>query len=106
MRFSSARKYKLPILSTIKERNINEPIKMGEIASRYGISDRLVRDVIHELRLEGNPVCGDSKGYFWPKYKNEWDRTAQRLGSYVKRLQEVIDGGNSFYQEDKQESMF
>ena len=106
MRFSSARKYKLPILSTIKERNINEPIKMGEIASRYGISDRLVRDVIHELRLEGNPVCGDSKGYFWPKYKNEWDRTAQRLGSYVKWLQEVIDGGNSFYQEDKQESMF
>ena len=106
MRFSSARKYKLPILSTIKERNINEPIKMGEIASRYGISDRLVRDVIHELRLEGNPVCGDSKGYFWRKYRNEWDRTAQRLGSYVKRLQEVIDGGNSFYQEDKQESMF
>ena len=96
----------MPILSTIKERNINEPIKMGEIASRYGISDRLVRDVIHELRLEGNPVCVDSIGYFWPKYNNEWDRTAQRLGSYVKRLQEVIDGGNSFYQEDKQESMF
>tara|TARA_Y100001963_G_C6781993_1_gene450463 strand:+ start:537 stop:857 length:321 start_codon:yes stop_codon:yes gene_type:complete len=106
MRFKMSEKYKLPIIQLIQEHTINNPIKMKQIASRYSINDRVVRDVIHELRLEGNPICGDGSGYFWPKYKSEWDRTAQRLGSFVKNLKEAIDGGDSFYNKDGQEALF
>ena len=80
---------------------------MSALAKRYGVNSRIIRDAISELRsIDCKPICGDNKGYYWPKYRQEWERTAARLGSYVKKIREAIDGGNSYYEEKNQGSLF
>ena len=107
MRFDKLKRYKPLILSDIKNATSDTPIKMTELARRYGINSRVIRDAISELRsVDCMPICGDNKGYYWPRYKQEWERTAARLGSYVKKIREAIDGGNSFYKEESQETLF
>ena len=107
MRFDKLKRYKPLILNDIKKTDSENPVKMTQLASRYGINSRVIRDAINELRsVDGQPICGDNKGYYWPKYKKEWERTAARLGSYVKRIQEAINGGNSYYKQDNQSSLF
>jgi hypothetical protein len=107
MRFDKLKRYKPLILNDIKKADSENPVKMTALANRYGINSRIIRDAINELRsIDGQPICGDNKGYYWPKYKQEWERTAARLGSYVKRIKEAIDGGNSYYKQDDQESLF
>ena len=107
MRFDKLKQYKPSILIDISRARIESPIKMGDLAKRYGISDRVVRDALNELRtIDHKPICGDNKGYYWPRYKTEWDSTAERLGSYVQKIQSAIDGGNAFYKEEDQETLF
>ena len=107
MRFDKLKRYKPLILNDLKRTDSENPVKMTKLAIRYGINSRVVRDAINELRsVDGQPICGDNKGYYWPKYKQEWERTAARLGSYVKRIQEAINGGNSYYKQDDQGNLF
>ena len=107
MRFDKLKRYKPLIHNDIKNASIDKPQTMKILAERYGIPRRVVRDAVNELRSkDGQPICGDNNGYYWPKYRQEWERTAARLGSYVKRIKEAIDGGNSFYESEDQETLF
>ena len=107
MRFDKLKRYKPLILNDIKRSDSENPVKMTRLANRYRINTRVVRDAINELRsIDHQPICGDNKGYYWPKYKTEWERTAARLGSYVKRIKEAIDGGNAYYEDQGQERLF
>tara|TARA_R100000781_G_C3970377_1_gene89929 strand:- start:135 stop:458 length:324 start_codon:yes stop_codon:yes gene_type:complete len=107
MRYDKLKRYKPLILTDIKRSTSDSPIKMSDLARRYAINSRVVRDAINELRsVDHMPICGDNKGYYWPRYKQEWDRTVARLGSMVKRLKEAIDGGNSYYNNTDQKRLF
>ena len=107
MRFDKLKRYKPLIHKDIRDASLDKPQTMKMLANRYNIPKRVVRDAVNELRSkDGQPICGDNNGYYWPRYKQEWERTASRLGSYVKRIREAIDGGNSFYTDEKQGKLF
>lgn len=95
------------IHADIKKLGPDNPIPMKSLAKRYAISSRVVRDAINELRtVDHQPICGDNNGYYWPRYKQDWERTTARLGSMVKKLKDAIDGGNSYYENTDQKSLF
>ena len=91
MRFDKLSRYKPLILRDVKNATSDDPLKMDRLAKRYSINSRVVRDAINELRsVDCQPICGDNKGYYWPRYKTEWERTTLRLKSMAKK---ILDAG-------------
>jgi hypothetical protein len=59
---------------------------------------RKVRDIIHDLRQEGTPICSRAgKGYFWPASLEEVEATHQYLDTIAKdqlyTAKQIKDGG-------------
>jgi hypothetical protein len=97
------------VLHVVQSRNSTKPIKMKNLAQRCDCSTRHIREAVHTLRVEDNlPVCGDNTGYYWPRFKTEWEITSRRLKSAAKKIMDAAEGGDKYFinAETNQESMF
>ena len=54
-------------------------IKTDELASIYEMEPRTVQSMIHRLRLDGHPICGDQNGYFYASGPDDIKYTAKWL---------------------------
>ena len=97
------------VLHVVRSRNSTTPIKMKKLAERCGCSTRHIREAVHSLRADDNmPICGDNIGYYWPRFKTEWEITTRRLKSQAKKIMDAALGGDQHFinSETNQESMF
>ena len=97
------------VLHVIQSRNSSNPIKLKNVAELCDCSTRHIREAVHTLRVEDNkPICGDNLGYYWPRFKTEWEITSRRLKSQAKKIMDAALGGDQHFvnSETKQESMF
>lgn len=66
----------------IKEylRHGEENATSNEVLSRMnGTDTRTTREMVKRARLEGEPICASSKGYFLPGCEDDLKRTISRL---------------------------
>lgn len=67
------------ILSTISRGTKEAPIRRQDLAiyapDNAKDKDRAVRDIIHELREKGTPICAnyDTGGYYLARNRDEWE---------------------------------
>ena len=62
-------------------------IKAAELAFVFRLEAKTVQAVIHRLRLEGVPICGDRGGYYYASCDSDIRRTAQWLMTVGSRIQ-------------------
>jgi hypothetical protein len=53
---------------------------------------RKIRLMVHNLRLQNNPICSDNDGYYYASNKEEVSVVVQRLLHFVIETQEAIKG--------------
>ncbi len=53
--------------------------KGENLASSFGVKPKQIQRVIHNLRYEGVPICGDHDGYFFASCAGDIEHTARFL---------------------------
>jgi len=73
------------VLALLRERvGVDQAISAADLAAKatayYGdaIGEREVRQIVHDLRLEGQPICSSGDGFFWPASLQDVLDTAER----------------------------
>lgn len=51
-----------------------------------------IRQMVHRLRLDGEPICSSDCGYYYASSISDLDRTLANLGSRIKSIREAFDG--------------
>jgi hypothetical protein len=71
------------LLSTIRERvGSDSPISVNVLAGKTSaisgklVSGREVRQIVHNLRISGQPICSGPAGFYWPDSLQDIIRTA------------------------------
>lgn len=89
----------LAVVAKIRTRTINNPILSREIEQTFGISDKQVRDIVHDARRAGHAIGSGNGGYFECKTYKEWEQTRHHLYSramselsLIKRIDDVFAG--------------
>ena len=54
-------------------------IKTDELAEIYKLEPRTLQSMVHRLRLDGYPICGDRDGYFYASGPDDIKYTAKWL---------------------------
>ena len=54
-------------------------IKTDELADIYKLEPKTLQNMIHRLRLDGHPICGDQNGYFYASGPDDIKHTAKWL---------------------------
>ena len=54
-------------------------IKTDELSDIYKLEPKTVQSMIHRLRLDGHPICGDQNGYFYAGGPDDIRHTAKWL---------------------------
>ena len=67
------------ILASIKLRTKKNPIYSGELESQYNLTGFEVRNIIRELRRDGEPIANSKQGYYYARNINEIQETLQDL---------------------------
>ncbi len=73
---------KIRALSIIAAHGSAAPVRIKEIRSRTGLSERSVIGVVRAARKAGKPVCsrkGKNPGYWWASTPDEIAATAEEL---------------------------
>jgi glycyl-tRNA synthetase beta subunit len=68
----------------------NKAIKAKEL-KHFG-TPRKIRLMVHNLRLQNNPICSDNDGYYYASNEKEVSSVVQRLLHFVIETQEAIKG--------------
>jgi biotin operon repressor len=76
---SEAKKVQDLILTGIKARKKNNPVKSKKIEDSLKIKGPTVRTVIKNLRRKGHPIVSTSKGYWYDGNWSEMDKTIESL---------------------------
>lgn len=61
-------------------------ISNRELAYRAGINERGVRKLVHEARIEGEPICSSDSGYWLAENIAEVDLSLRRIYSQIKQM--------------------
>lgn len=64
-------------------------ISNRELAYRAGINERGVRKLVHEARIEGEPICSSDSGYWLAENIAEVDLSLRRIYSQIKQMSET-----------------
>ena len=59
------------------------PLTAKNLAYRLKTTERGVRDIVSELRINGYPVCSDSKGYWAAASPKDMVDTVRRIKSHA-----------------------
>ena len=78
----------------------SEAVKNRELRSLFSLTDKQVRNVVSQLRQEGEPICSSSYGYWYSTDPNDIEKTLHRLEAQVgnmnisiKGLKQALQGG-------------
>lgn len=80
---------KTEILAKIKLHTKENPIYSVQIEKYFDISGIQLREIIHELRLEGYPIGSGNDGYFYARDKSELIDTINNLLGREIKIREV-----------------
>tara|TARA_R110000744_G_scaffold63081_2_gene129897 strand:- start:869 stop:1219 length:351 start_codon:yes stop_codon:yes gene_type:complete len=68
-----------------------DAIYSAEIENTLNLVGPQVRTIVHAMRVQGHPVCSNTKGYFWGT-REEVKETVRSLEQRLRSLAEVIRG--------------
>lgn len=54
-------------------------VKAVDLQVRFGVTPRQIRDIVSSLRLDGEPICSDNSGYYYPATASEIQKTQALL---------------------------
>ena len=67
-------------------------VKGRELCTLFNLTDKQVRNVVSELRQEGEPVCSSSYGYWYSRDPEDIEKTLHRLEAQVTNMNISIKG--------------
>ncbi len=67
-------------------------VKNRELRLLFSLTDRQVRNVVSQLRQEGEPVCSSSYGYWYSTDPVAIEKTLHRLEAQVENMNISITG--------------
>lgn len=67
-------------------------VKGRELRSLFNLTDKQVRNVVSQLRQDGEPVCSSSYGYWYSEAPEDIERTLHRLEAQVGNMNISIKG--------------
>lgn len=89
------------IADYLKEWHIteNKAIKARELCILFNLTDKQLRNVVSELRQEGEAVCSSSYGYWYSRNPEDIEKTLRRLEGQVLNMNIAISGLKIILQE-------
>ena len=100
-----ARRMKPHILYDLSKVKKDQPMKSIIIQRKYNLKGAEVRQIIHQLRLNGVPICSGPDGYYYPKDRIEAKHTINHLKSRAKSLFNVIIAMEEHFDKEDQQSL-
>ena len=76
-------------LRAVKGRGITDPAKSPEFERAFGITGETVRQIVHELRMQGHPIGSGRQGYFYARNKAEIAETISHIEGRRNSLEAV-----------------
>ncbi len=70
----------------------NKAVKSRELRSLFNLTDKQVRNVVSQLRQDGEPVCSSSYGYWYSTDPDDIEKTLHRLEAQVENMNISITG--------------
>lgn len=70
----------------------NKAIKGRELCELFNLHSKQVRNIVSDLRQDGEPICSSNCGYWYSKEPDDLDRTIKRLSEQVKNMSRAIEG--------------
>lgn len=82
------------MLEYLKDHHSTEStaVKNRDLRLLFNLTDRQVRNVVSQLRQEGEPVCSSSCGYWYGTDPDDIARTIHRLEAQVENMNISITG--------------
>lgn len=82
--------------SWLKEHHYGQEnsITFKEMGGIWG-DHRVIRHMVHYLRISGVPICSGNSGYYYAKNKDEVEGVMKYLMSFISNYQEAFDGLNT-----------
>ena len=82
------------LLEYLKDHHKSEAdsIRNREIRILFGLTDKQVRNIVSQLRQEGEPVCSSSYGYWYSTDPEDILKTLHRLEAQVVNMNISIKG--------------
>lgn len=70
----------------------SKAVKNRDLRSLFNLTDKQVRNVVSQLRQEGEPVCSSSYGYWYSTDPDDIEKTIHRLWAQVENMHVSIKG--------------
>ncbi len=70
----------------------SKAVKNRDLRSLFNLTDKQVRNVVSQLRQEGEPVCSSSYGYWYSMDPDDIEKTLHRLEAQVENMNISITG--------------
>ena len=82
------------MLNCLKRRHFGRAnaVKSPVLEARFGISGRVLREAVNELRCNGHPVCSDENGYYYASSEAELLATIRQLNSRISKIAKAKNG--------------
>ena len=82
------------VLEYLKDYHNTESVavKNRDLRLLFNLNDRQVRNVMSQLRQDGEPICSSSYGYWYSTDPDDIERTIHRLGAQVENMNISITG--------------
>lgn len=82
------------IVEYLQEHHTDEAnaIKSRNLCVLFNLTDKQVRNVVSNIRREGEPVCSSSYGYWYSKDREDIEKTIHRLAAQVHNMNISIRG--------------
>ena len=64
-------------------------IKSGDLARLFELESKQIQELVHTLRHNGYPICGDRDGYFYASCNKDIEETARWLMFMGWKIQET-----------------
>ncbi|MCL4473529.1 MAG: hypothetical protein M1455_06270 [Actinobacteria bacterium] len=76
----------------ISHKGQKHAIKAPALAADLGISDREVREIIHDLRVTGEPICSGAHGFYWPVSREDAGPCIAWIASRFQQMRASYEG--------------
>lgn len=70
----------------------HKAIKAKVITALTGINAREIRLLVHEMRINGYPVCSGNDGYFYASTSDELEKTIRRMRRQIIGTKMALSG--------------
>lgn len=67
-------------------------IKGRELCTLFNLTEKQLRNVVSELRQQGEAVCSSTYGYWYSRNSDDLEITLSRLEGQVKNMNVAIEG--------------